>query len=252
LSRARGRWRWLAGVAGAALLVAGVAVLFGSDQEARSAFLLAVGLALTLVAALGERLQLESFAVFGASVRVRDVVKRRLELAESPQVAQPVDASALRSQAAMLQTLVSLHGLYEHVRRTEPASDRRTQALDALAARMQEAGRNADFDATEVIAWFHEGTDSLRVIVLNLMLANAEYRDLLPVLETIDAPRSLFEQYYGLRVAAAMLPELGPLERRLLHDAIERARRKRRFRRDAPLMHLSGYLLEQSGKVTPA
>jgi hypothetical protein len=80
---------------------------------------------------------------------------------------------------------------------------------------------------------------------LNVMLARAECRQLSAVLETIEEPRSLFEQYYGLRLARAMTPSLDLLERRILAGAIERARRRRRFRRDEPLMRLSDELLAE-------
>jgi hypothetical protein len=118
------------------------------------------------------RLQLEGFEILGAKARVRDVVKRRLELAESPVQGQPANPAALHRQAVVLQRLVGLYGLYEHIRRAEPPGPRRTAALDQLASRMQAAGREAEFDSAEVIVWFHQGTDALRVIALNLMLAN--------------------------------------------------------------------------------
>jgi hypothetical protein len=107
----------------------------------------------------------------------------------------------------------------------------------------ESAGREADFDTAEVIGWFHQGTDALRVIALNLMLANEQYRDFLAVLESIDAPRSLFEQFYGLVLAEAMAPSLDSLHRDLLGDALSRARRQRRFRHDADLTRLSEHLL---------
>jgi hypothetical protein len=124
--------------------------------------------------------------------------------------------------------------------------------MDNLASRMREAARGAAFDPAEVYTWFHEGTDPLRVIALNVMLAEKDYRDLYTVLETIDAPHSLFEQYYGLLLARAMLPELDPLERRLLASAIRRACRKRRFRRDQPLMGLSAAILQQIDRGDPS
>jgi hypothetical protein len=228
-----------------ALLCAGVVVLFTTDQGARSAFLLTVGVALVLVAALGGRIQLEGFEILGAKVRVREVVKSRLELAASPDRGQAVDGVALHRQAATLQKLVGLYGLYEHVRRMEPPGPERTRALDQLASRMQAAGREADFDPAEVIGWFHQGTDALRVIALNLMLANDDYRDFLAVLESVDGPHSLFEQFYGLVLAEAMVPSLDPLQKRLLGDAISRARHKRRFKRDDDLMILSDHLIER-------
>jgi hypothetical protein len=243
--RWRGRLRWFMGAVGTAVLCAGVVVLFTTDKDARSAFLVTVGVALMLYALLGRRVQLDGFEILGAQVRVKEVDKRRLELAESPEAGRQVDAAALRRQAAMLQRLTGAYGLYEHIRRSEPPGPRRTQALDQLAVRMQQAGQDAEFNVAEVIGWFHEGTDPLRVIALNLMLANEQYRDLLTVLETLDAPHSLFEQFYGLLLAEAMLPGLDDLERRLLRDAVLRAQRKRRFRRDDWLPGLSEQLLDR-------
>jgi hypothetical protein len=247
--QAQHRWRrrlpWIVGGLGVAALCGGVLVLFTTNHDARSAFLLTLGAALVLIARLGGQIQLEGFEILGAKVRVREVIKSRLELAESAERAGDEDGTTPHQQALVLQKLNRLYGLYEHIRRVEPPGPRRTEALDQLAARMQQAGGEADFDAAEVIGWFHDGTDPLRIIALNLMQANEDYRDFLAVLETVDSPHSLFEQFYGLRLAEAMLPKLDPLERRLLSDAIARARRKRWFRRDPPLMSLSRRILEQ-------
>jgi hypothetical protein len=250
-AQAQHRWRrrfpWIVGALGLAMLGAGVLVLFTTDHDARSAFLLTLGVALVLIAVLRGRVQLEGFEILGAKVRVREVVKRRLELAGSSGRAGDDDGAALHQQALVLQKLVGLYGLYEHIRRVEPPGPRRTAALDRLAARMQEAGGEADFDPAEVIGWFHDGTDALRVVALNLMLANEDYRDFVAVLETVDKPHSLFEQFYGLQLGEAMVPELDQQDRRLLSDAIARARRKRRFRRDPSLPVLSRRILEQLG-----
>ena len=244
LAQHHGR-RWLPGILGAlgvAAFCGGVLVLFTTDHDARSAFLLTLGLALVLLAVLRERLQLEGFQILGASIRVREVVKSRLELAISSERAGDENVMALRRQALVLE---NLSGLYEHVRRVEPPGPRRTYALDRVATRIQQAARDADFDPVEVLGWFHEGTDALRVIALNLMLAKEDYRDFVAVLETVETPRSHFEQFYGLRLAQAMVPELDPLDRRLLHDAIVRARRNRGFRRDPALVAQSRRILEQ-------
>jgi hypothetical protein len=224
-------------------------VLFSTDHDARSAFLLTLGVALVLIARLGGRVQLEGFEILGAKIRVRDVVKSRLAVAASGEGTGAQAGTKPYHQALALQKLGGLYGLYEHTRRMEPPGPRRTVALDQLATRMQQAGGDADFDRAEVIGWFHDGTDALRVIALNLMLADEDYRDFLAVLESVDTPHSLFEQFYGLKLAEAMLPKLYPLERRLLSDAIARARRKRRFRRDRPLMRLSNRILKRLGDV---
>jgi hypothetical protein len=242
--RLQGVLHWIVGAAGIASLCAGVAVLFTTDRDARSAFLLTVGLVLVLFAVFRGRIQLEGFEIFGAKAHVRDVVKRRLELADSPARGQALDPAVLRRQAVVLRRLVGLHGLYEYVR-AQPPGHRRTAAFDALHKQIRDAAREAEFDPAEVIGWFHEGTDALRMIALNLMLLNSEYRGFLAVLETIDAPHSDFEQYFGLRVADSMLAELDALERSVLRDAIERALRKRRVRRDGDLALLSQLVLDR-------
>lgn len=236
-------------LAGLALFIGGTVALFTIENSTGSLFVVTIGMVLALVALLGDRVQLESFDVLGANVKVREVVQGRLRLAESSDAANADPRSSLaREQASTLQKLAGLYDLYRYVRRTQPASDERTAALDELARRMQAAGSEAEFDPAEVATWFHEGDDALRVIALNVMLARAECRQLSAVLGTIEEPRSLFEQYYGLRLARAMVPSLDRLERRILAGAIERARRRWRFRRDEPLVRLSGELLAELTK----
>jgi hypothetical protein len=46
-----------------------------------------------------------------------------------------------------------------------------------VEARLRQAGGGADFDAAEVMGWFRDGTDPLRVIALNLMLASKPLGD---------------------------------------------------------------------------
>jgi hypothetical protein len=234
--------RVVAALPGAALFAAGVVALFTTDNGAAAVFLQTVGLVLALAALLAGRIELESFGLLGAQIKVRQVVKRRLELAVS---GDPGASADLRRQAQVLQRLNTLYGLYEHIRRTEPFSDQRTSALDGLARRMQVVGKEAEFDPAEVASWFHEGTDPLRVIAINLMIARPEYRDLLAVLATVEAPRSNFEQFYGLQLASLMAGDLDRVERPVLAAAIERARRRRRFRRDAPLMSVSEHVLAE-------
>jgi hypothetical protein len=236
---------WIVGLLGIALFCAGVVALFTSDHDARSGFLLTAGLALVLISVLGGRIQLEGFEILGAKIRVREVVKDRLELAKAPEPGGSRDSAKLRGQAVALQKLVGLYGLYEHIRRMEPPGPKRTKKLDALAEDMQLVGKGAEFDPAEVTEWFHEGTDALRVIALNLMLVNDEHRDFLAAIKAIDEPHSLFEQYYAMRVGWAMLPDLTPLQKELLSDAIRRARKKPRLRQDRDLMTYSQKLLDQ-------
>jgi len=229
---------------GLAMFVGGSVALFTTDNSAGGLFVVALGAALILVVLLGERVQLESFEILGAKVRVREVIEGRLELARlAGHSKDDHDRAKVHEQALTLQKLAGFYGLYKHIRGAERGSRQRTAALDQLAGRMQAVGRTVQFDPVEVSAWFSNGTDALRIVALNLMLAREECREFLAVLKAIDRPRSLFEQFYGLRLGQEMLPRLDQLERRLLADTIKRSRRRWRFRRDHALMELSRTIL---------
>lgn len=212
-----------------AALAGGAVALFTTDNNAGSSLLLGVGVLLGLVAALGRRLEVESFEFLGAKVKVREVVKGRIALAQG-------------DEALALQ---ELHDLYEFVRRTEPASSERTAAFDRLVQRMRNAGTQLRFDRAEVVSWFEEGTDPLRLVAIAVMQAREDCRYFPVVLKAVDRPHSLMEQYQALKLGDAMSGGLDRLERRLLRNAIERARQRRRFQDDRPLMLLSDRMLAE-------
>jgi hypothetical protein len=245
-SRKARRWpRPLAALLGAAAAAGGVVALFTRDNSAGSLFLLTLGMVLLLVAFLGDRVQVESFELLGAKVKVRDVIRSRLELADQTAGGkEDARTAVLRAQALTLQKLA---GLYEYIRRTRPASDERTRWLEQLATRTREVGKDVDFEPAEVARWFHEGSDALRVIALNLMLSREEYRDFSVVLSALEDRRSLFEQYYALKLALKMLKEIGDLERELLEYGITAAQQRRSFRADWDSMHLANRILSELG-----
>jgi hypothetical protein len=241
---------------GLVVFIGGVATLFTTDNTAGSLFLMTLGLVLLLVAFFGSRIELESFEILGTKLKVREVVRGRLELAELAASRQEGDRDARVRQAGVLQELLVLYDLYQYIRRTQPASQQRTAQLDSVAARMKAAGQQAEFDFATVSTWFHQGDDSLRVLALNLMRAREECRDFLAILKTVGEPRSNFEQFYGLILAEEIVREgCDRLECQLLADAIGRARRTRRFRRDKPLVFVSDRItaaLESKGITSNA
>jgi hypothetical protein len=229
-------------LAGVAALTGGAVALFTTDNGAASIFLLTLGVVLVLIAWLGPRVELESFELLGAKIRVREIVAHRLRLAEA-EAAEPLagNGEAPHRQAASLQRLDGLYRLYTYIRRTQPFSIQRTRDLDTVAARMQAVGRETKFDPVEVATWFQDGDDALRVVALNIMLAREDCRDFVAALQAIDEPHSNFEQYYGLRLVKEM--KLDQLERQLVAGAIARAQRTKRFQRDTDLVKLSNKIL---------
>jgi hypothetical protein len=228
---------------GFAAVAGGVVTLFTIDSSAGSLFLVAVGIALILFAALGRRLRVESFEILGAKVNVREVIKSRIQLAQAPAAGQDdARAAAMRAQALALQ---EFYDLYAYIRRTEPVSSERTAALDRLVGRMRNASTDFRFDPAEVVTWFDEGSDPLRMIAISVMRAREDCQYFPVVLKAVDSPHSLMEQYHALRLGEEMVGKLDRLERRLFRDAITRAQRKRRFNRDGPLMAQSNAILSE-------
>jgi hypothetical protein len=247
--------RWvtpITAVIGGIAAIGGAVALFKIDNSAGSLFLLTLGIVLLAIAFVGDRVEIESFELLGARVKVRDVVRIQLELARQTGGDDERTAS-IREQAFTLQKLA---GLYEYIRRTRTASNERTGSLDRLAIRIQQAAKGVRFEPAEVAAWFHQGSDALRVIALNLMIAQEAYRDFSAIVRALEDRRSLFEQYYALQLGKEMLSQLDRLERELLEDAIMRARQQRRFRHDAPLMARSDEILDllrrRGGRVAAA
>ena len=87
-------------------------------------------------------------------------------------------------------------------------------------------------DPEAVSEWFHRGKPEARVIALGLMEGNVRLRDFDVALEAIERSRSAFEQYHGLKLADAMVPELTPGKRAQLKRAVERTLGSRRLRDD--------------------
>jgi hypothetical protein len=233
--------RALSALVGVLAFFGGVVALFTTDNSPGSFFLIGVGVLLALFAVLGRRLEVESFELLGAKVKVREVIKSRIALAQAAAVgADDARAEALRAQALALQ---EVHDLYEYVRRTEAASDERTAALDRLVGRMRRASTDFRFDRAEVVSWFEEGTGPLRMIAIAVMQARDDCRYFPVVLKAVERPHSLMEQYQALKLGDEMLTDLDRFERRLFRKAILRAQRGRRFKRDAPLMRLSERIL---------
>jgi hypothetical protein len=240
VSRVGALVRTASAVASVIAIVGGAVMLFATDKSAGSLFLIAVGVLLGLFAMLGSRLNIESFELLGAKVNVREVVKSRIALAHAAISPDDARAEAMRAQAVALQ---ELYDLYEYVRRTEPASEERTAVQDRLVERMRRVSTEFQFDRAEVVSWFEEGDGPLRMIAISVMQARKECRYFPAVLKTLERPLSRNEQYQALKLGDEMRGDLDRLERKLFKNAILRARQKRSFQDDGPLMRMSERIL---------
>jgi hypothetical protein len=104
--------RVVAAVGGVGLLVGGTVALFADDRTAVAVLLLTVGLVLVGAAWLAPRIEVESLELLGAKVRVREVVRRTLEVADrTPPGSTGPDEAILRQRASTLRQLDRLYGL---------------------------------------------------------------------------------------------------------------------------------------------
>jgi hypothetical protein len=216
---------------GLAVMTCGVVAMFATDKEAGSASLLGLGALVLGVAVFSDRVESVEFGA--AKLRLRDLARQRFALAaEREKQGDSETATRLRKQARALQRLA---GTYGQIRGSMPGGPERTHVLDDLMQQARQLAKSKELDPAEIWTWFDEGADEARVIALGLMEGDERLCDFFCALDAIEHPRSLFEQYYGLRVARKMVSGLSKLELDWLEAAIQHASRARRFRNDASL-----------------
>ena len=227
--------RLAAAAVGLLVLTCGVVAVFVTETEAGSASLLALGALVLAVAVFSDRIESIEFA--GAKLGLRDLARERFELAATRERQGDHEAATvLRKQARALQRLA---GTYAQTRRSMRGGPERTRILDDVMRQARELAGSTDLDPSEIWTWFDQGADEARVIALGLMEGDGRLRDFFCALDAIEQPRSPFEQYYGLRVACTMVPELSELEREWLAAAISQARRSKGFGTDTSRMSVS-------------
>ncbi len=209
--------------------------VFVTDKDAGSAALLGLGVLVLGVAIFSDRIESIEFA--GAKLGLRDIARERFALAATREREGDQEAAAaLRKQAHALQRLA---GTYGRVRRSMRGGPDRTRILDDVMRQARELAASDELDPSEIWRWFDEGADEGRIIALGLMEGDDRLCDFFCALDAIEHSRSAFEQYYGLRVARKMLPELSPLERDWLAAANSQARKSRGFGTDSSRMSVS-------------
>jgi hypothetical protein len=232
------RTRLLAAGFGVALVAGGVAAVF-TDNAAGGASLLALGALTVAVAVFSDRIESVEFGA--AKLKLRDLARQRFELAaEKERQGDAAAAQALRKQARGFQRLA---GTYGRTRHSMSGGPDRTRALDDVMSQAQELARTSAFDPAEVWTWFDGGADEARVIALGLMLGDERLSDFFCALDAIEDSRSLFELYYGLKVAHEMLRGLSPLERDWLRAAVHEACSSKRIPQEDPVMSLCKEIL---------
>jgi len=227
-------------VIGVALLAAGIAAVFLTDNGPGSASLVALGALVVGVAVFSHRI--ESLEFGGAKLKLHALARQRLALASRREREGDIDtATRLRKQAIGFERLANA---YARIRRLTPGGPSRTEVLDGIVLQASKLAQDTEFDPVDVWSWFDRGDERTRVIVLGLMQGDGQLLDFFAALDAIEHPWSPFECFHGLVVARQMIASLNDLESAWLKEAIVEAQRAERFRADGESMRVGEEILE--------
>ncbi|MFD7974284.1 hypothetical protein [Streptomyces sp. NPDC059071] len=236
--------RTLTVVVGAGSFGLGAFAVFATQNGTGAAALIVFGGVLLLLGLLGSHV--ESLEFGGATLRLRAAAAERFALAEeSERLGDAATARQLRAEArTLLDAAGPIAADYGSVRGSMRPGAARTRALEEVIARARRLAQARSFESAEVLRWLREGTDEERITALAMMQARPGLRNFEAALAAITRPRSPFEQYHAMRLAAQMVDELDEGQARRLAEAVDR-QKGFRFRRDADRVRLRDEILRK-------
>ena len=178
---------------GLALAGTGVAAVFTTDSDAGAAALLGVGVLLVLFGAVGDRLE---------SLRYGDlelVLRRKADEAEERGDVQA--ARVLRQAADTIGERVARAAKsYKAVREMPPGRERTTK-LDQIVGEGKRAAYDREIDEEEVLSVLWTGSAGARAWALGVLQARPELATTRAVLEALERPEHMHDQYHALLLA---------------------------------------------------
>jgi hypothetical protein len=147
------------------------------------------------------------------ALRLRDVV---VAVSQSARVARTVLEGQLRIETEgpsataeeARAKLLLLGREYEEIRRTEPSGKARTRHMDAVAAGMRAAARDAHFSSEQLVNMIQEGGDGTRTVALAVVQTTGDPATFDAVEPVVREPRTPFEGYQALLALETLLAGL--------------------------------------------
>jgi hypothetical protein len=181
-------------VLGLVLAAAGVAAVFTADSDAGAAALLAIGAVVVLLVVFGDRLE---------SLRYGDlelVLRRRAD--EAAGRGELETARVLKRAADTIgQRVATAARSYKTVRGAMPAGPERTARMDSIITEARRDAHAYDIDQEEVLSLLWTGSEGARVWALGVLQANPGLATTRAVLEAVERPDQMFDQYHALKLA---------------------------------------------------
>jgi hypothetical protein len=208
-------------VLGLALAATGVRAVFTTDSDTGAAALLTVGTILVLFAALGDRL---------TSLRYGDLELVLRDKADEAKRRGDVEAAEVLERAAdtVGHRVARVARSYETVRGSMPAGPERTAMMDRIIDEAKRDAEAPDLDPEEVLRLLWTGSEGARVWALGVLQARPELATTRAVLEAVQRPDQMFDQYHALLLAERFvsLPATRKWARERIADAVQAQIRK--------------------------
>lgn len=201
-------------VLGLGLTAAGAAAVFTTDN-AGAAALLVIGAILMLFGAFGDRLE---------SLRYGDLELVLRRKADEAAGRGDSEAAEILQRAAdtVGRRIAKVARSYRTVRGAMPAGSQRTARMEGLITEARRDAHAPDLDAEEVLRLVWTGSEGARVWALGVLQERPELATTRAVLEAVQRPDQMFDQYQALVLAERFvaLKTTGPWARARIAAAV--------------------------------
>jgi hypothetical protein len=224
---------------GLGLTGAGIAAVFITKNSAGAATLVGVGALLVLVGLLGDQLE---------SLRYGDLELVLRRKADEAKGRGDLEAARAFEQAAdtLRQRVTRSARSYKSVRSGMEAGPERTAKMNAIVADAKRDAHAYDTDEEEVLKLLWTGSEGARVWALGVLQERPELATPRAVLDAIQRPDEMFDQYQALVLAQAFLrlPVTRPWTRERVTNAVRSQRDSGALGTDRDCLDLAELILQ--------
>jgi hypothetical protein len=226
---------------GLGLVAAGVTAVFATESDTGAAALLTVGALILLFVALGDRLE---------SLRYGDLELGLRRKADEEASRGDLETAKVLERAADIvgQRRLRVARSYKTVRGSMPPGPDRTAKMESIIAEARNDAHALDIDDDEVLSLLWTGSEGARVWALGVLQARPELATTRAVLEAVERPDQMFDQYHALVLAERFgsLPTTRTWARERIADAVRTHLESGALGNDRDSLGVAKRMLEQA------
>lgn len=231
--------RWGALALGFIVLVTGVVAVFSGQSDAGAAALVTLGVLTLAVGLLGDELD---------SIRWGDLELRLRDKADAAARKGDLETARVLTAAAdtLGQRVSAVADSYKQWRLDLPPGDARTEKLEEIISKAGEDAHAQDVDAERVLNLLWTGSEGARVWALGVLEVRPELATVRAVLEAVERPDQMFDQYHALVLAEeyVRLPSSGKWQCERVRRAVKSQLDRGAFGSDLDCLESAARLLD--------